>query len=269
VSAAAVIGGTRAAYRKTLGRRHVAYRRLSRLGTNAQLSFFTAVLGEPPAMRRTIDAMVTRLAEEGHRSLRQVSFVECVYIDRWFFVQTLTDSDDAVMAFSVTSRKPRFRPRLLSPGGTASPSHSFFRRRRPHSFKPFFDIHLNKSRFEQLPEPGRVVAFLGARRAGYMEGHWFGNPGHHQWYAFAMNDAAPSSGGAPGVGTIFEVGRGAGEVKWGFDPVSDPTFEKVPGVAAFRSRATINTYTVIGGWLSIDDYPTTYGPDADRVRTIP
>lgn len=36
-------------YRTTIGRRSGNYRRLARLGTGAQLSFFESVLGEPPA----------------------------------------------------------------------------------------------------------------------------------------------------------------------------------------------------------------------------
>jgi hypothetical protein len=47
-------GGARAWYRRTVGRRRSAYRALQRLGTHAQLSFFTAVLGEPPAISRSI-----------------------------------------------------------------------------------------------------------------------------------------------------------------------------------------------------------------------
>ncbi len=47
-------GAARAWYRRTLGRRRDRYGRLARLGTRAQLSFFEAVLGEPPAMRATI-----------------------------------------------------------------------------------------------------------------------------------------------------------------------------------------------------------------------
>lgn len=46
--AAAVWGG----FRRTIGRRRDRYRRFARLGANAQLSFFTSVLGEPPAYKK-------------------------------------------------------------------------------------------------------------------------------------------------------------------------------------------------------------------------
>jgi hypothetical protein len=47
VAAIAVARGVQTLYRRTIGRRRDAYRRLERLGTNAQVAFFSAVLGEP------------------------------------------------------------------------------------------------------------------------------------------------------------------------------------------------------------------------------
>jgi hypothetical protein len=44
---------------------------------------------------------------------------------------------------------------------------------------------------------------------------------------------------------------------WGFDPDNDPPFEKVPGWREFRRKARMNTYTVIGSTMSIEDYPDT------------
>lgn len=54
VAAIALSAAARDIYLRTLGRRRDRYRRLRRLGTEAQLEFFAAVLGEPPAIRRTI-----------------------------------------------------------------------------------------------------------------------------------------------------------------------------------------------------------------------
>jgi hypothetical protein len=56
----ALLAAVRAWYKRTLGRRRDRYDRLSRLGTNAHLTFFTAVLGEPPAMHRSLRSEVKR-----------------------------------------------------------------------------------------------------------------------------------------------------------------------------------------------------------------
>ena len=54
VAAIALSAAIRDIYLRTLGRRRDRYRRLRRLGTEAQLDFFAAVLWEPPEIRRTV-----------------------------------------------------------------------------------------------------------------------------------------------------------------------------------------------------------------------
>jgi hypothetical protein len=65
----ALFAGARGIYRRTLGRKRDRYARLKRLGTNAQVAFFSSVLGEPPAMRRTIEGSATQLDNRGRRFL--------------------------------------------------------------------------------------------------------------------------------------------------------------------------------------------------------
>src|SRR4051794_39818828 len=85
LAAIALAGLIRSIYRKTLGRRRDRYSRLRRLGTNAQLSFFEAVLGEPPAMRRTVEGHVTRYDNIGDPYREPKKYIECVWIDRDYF----------------------------------------------------------------------------------------------------------------------------------------------------------------------------------------
>jgi hypothetical protein len=117
----------RSRYRQTLGRRRERYQRLARLGVGAQLSFFISVLKDPPAMRRTLDGEVTEFAEPGHPmydpakvtpgdidNAHEVklpkNYTECFFIDRDYYVQTISDDDETILAFSVTTRNQRFTP---------------------------------------------------------------------------------------------------------------------------------------------------------------
>lgn len=120
LGAIAVAGLLRGLWRKTLGRRRDRYARLRRLGTNAQLAYFTSVLGEPPAMRRTFESEISRFDEYGRWVPDSKTFIEVVYIDRDFYVQALTDVDETVHAYSVTTRSKHFRPSFRPPGGFAS-----------------------------------------------------------------------------------------------------------------------------------------------------
>ena len=106
-------------YRKTLGRRRDRYGRLGRLGTNAQISFFASVLGDPSAMRRKQNATITRFDEDGHAHQVAKTWIECVWIDRDFYVHAVADQDETIHAYSVTTRSKRFHPSFRQPGGSS------------------------------------------------------------------------------------------------------------------------------------------------------
>ena len=116
VAAGAVLGFAWGLYRRTLGRRRDRYGRLARLGTNGQISFFSSVLGEPPAMRRTEQSTGTHYDDAGDSYLEPKTWIECVWIDRDFYVHTIADEDETVHAYSVTTRSKHFRPTFRQPG---------------------------------------------------------------------------------------------------------------------------------------------------------
>jgi hypothetical protein len=109
LAAITLAAGARNRYRRTLGRRSDYTARVQRLGAGAHLSFFTSVIGEPPAIRRT----ATRPHDQYGRPFR-----EAIYIDPLFYVQAIVDQDETVLSFAVTTRDKRFRPGFLSPGYT-------------------------------------------------------------------------------------------------------------------------------------------------------
>lgn len=288
-------------YRRTLGRRRDYYRRLARLGTNAQVSFFTSVLGEPPALRRKLDADITEWDEHGRPRLVRASFWDCVYIDRDFYVHALADENDTVLAFAVTSRSKRFRPRFVSPGSEyVLPGRLRRALRLPERFRPMFKVKLGSTRLVAVGTPDRVVAWLGAHNFHYFEAHYHGNPGNYQTFVFAVNDAGAFVWDAP-IRTLFP-GDAPWDLRWepspdeGDDPfeeidlddaaaleaaleLPEPSAEEVfhdaPHLLAFRRASTFNTYAVLGLTLSLDNYPATwgndviFGPNSNFVRTLP
>jgi hypothetical protein len=281
VLAAAVVllAGLRAWYRRTLGRRRDRYQRLSRLGTNAHISFFTSVLGEPPAIRRSIESTVQVWPSGSEDSVTEdTMFWESIWIDRDFYVHAFSkQEDDAIVAFSFTTRQKRFRPGLRSPGYTIEERSRALRWLRLRTWKkPLFDVRLGLTRFEELGPPGKSAAWLGAHNMHYYEARWYGNPGHYQWYVFSINDAGFSAFDTPLVGTLMPQGE-PWDFAWGFGD-DDPAYEEMAGWQEFRRGARINTYTVIGPTLGLEDYPPTgdlsqyptiFGPRSDHVRTIP
>lgn len=285
----------RSVYRRTIGRRRNRYARLRRLGTNAQLSFFSSVLGEPPAMRHSFDAPFTdHFDDQGLPYRLAKTFTECVWIDRDFYVHAIADGDGTVHAYSVTTRSARFHPKLRIPGGSSVERRGLLKRieRFRWGFEPNPVVRLGKTRFSELEPPGQAASWVGAHNAHYFEAYWFGNPGLYQNFVFSINDAG-----------IWTDEGGFGEeymhtFSWGFDEteVDIPNAEGEIDLdaletsdgedpprprqwQAFRHRARPNTYTVIGPSLAFDDYPTegadglnkyptAFGVNSGRVRTV-
>lgn len=260
-AAIGIIGSLVALYRRTAGRRRDLVRRLDRLGTSAQLSFFTSVLGEPPAMRRRVRWQNPVYDEEGHvagHTNREGH--ENLYINRYAFIQALTDEDETVIAYSLTTRHRRFHPRYQTSGGFKESRRTRLGKDR-EVFHPGIDVRLGKTPFSAVRDPGSARGWLGARRMGYIETHYLGNPGLYQSFVLGINDG----GLDPNPESLVTLLH-----KSGFEFVVEPggAIQSVPGLAEFRRLGKPNTLTVIGPHLTPSSYPITYGPDADSIRTL-
>jgi hypothetical protein len=288
VALGAVLGYLLRWYRRTLGRRRQAYERLARLGTGAHLSFFESVLGEPPAIRRTVvkedfkewvseddprfDAALVEDPELGmmHEVHEPRAFLQSLFVDRDFFVQTITDADGTVLAFSVTTRHHRFAPTFEWP-----PRVSWLERRRiskriGEKYEPLFHVRLGRTRFSDFGDEERddfagprLKLSLGAHNYAYSEFGPGGNPGAYQEFIFTASDVAP---GAWGDGFAAQNEIGADE--WPL-PDDHRSWNEMTAVRAFRRATLVTTYTAVGMDLWVDNFPTTFAPHINFVRTLP
>ena len=218
----AVFGFGREAWRRTLGRRRAARRKVEALSASVTEEWFRSILG-PPTMARRDD-----------------SFTEKVWVDPLFYVQAVIDDAEQVIQWAVTSRDLRFRPTF---GGE---------HRRP------FTVQLHKTSFSELDAATGVSAVHGARRGGYWEQHYWGNPGAYQNFVFAVTDAAPSIADADLYTVICAVNPFEGDAL-ALQAVLD---------LLERERISPNTYgeTIPNGPWS-ESFPP--GADLDHVRVVP
>lgn len=269
VAAGLILGGGRGLWRRSLGRKRDTSRRLRRLGTNAHLSFFEAVLGGPPAIRRSVEGKRTDYVEDG-QDFRKVehprTFREYIWIESDYYLQAVTDQEDTVQAFSVTTRDAHFNPRFRALSNYFVQDWWILRKLKLGRQLRTFDLRLAKTHFSALEQPERIDAYMGAHTFGYSERHYYGNPEGYQHFVCTVNDAGVQAWDATQV--LFDS-DGPWDITWGTDWENDPAFEEFERVIAFRKAATINTFTVIGPDLDADDYPVTYGPHEHHVRTIP
>jgi hypothetical protein len=278
-------------YRRTVGRRRDRRARLARLGTGAQLSFFEAVLGEPPAMRRSFqqpdEAIVTqddprfdpRLVQPGeswHAVPETRSLIESIFIDRDYYVQTISDLDQTVLAFSVTSRSSRFRPRYDLPARPSLFERRRLRKKFNYRYVPLVSVVLGHSTFASL-DPRDPAQFAGphykvssgAHNWTYSEFHYLGNPGSYQSVVLTASDVAVHAA----HGDAWKVQQELdGRQEWP-DPVptqyaDQPAWGALSEAQRFRRETVITTYTVAHN-LPLGDPAFTFGPQVNMVRTLP
>jgi hypothetical protein len=277
----AIGGATRGWWRRTLGRRADRYARIARLGTGAHLSFFIAVLGEPPAMRVTMvkedyveDADLVA-GQEPQMRLVSRSFEVSTFIDRDYYVQTISDGDETVLAFSVTTRSRRFQPvyQVQRPPGLLERWR--WRRQWGDPYRPLVNIKLGRTTFADLdphdPDQFSGPHFrisIGAHNHAYSEMTYLGNPGGYQSFAWTASDAARQGRFAFGI----PVAQEAGGDEWP-DPSSEaiqPEWHEMMQTQRFRRETVITTYTVIHSQLGLQNYPLErFGPHEHDVRLLP
>lgn len=288
VALLALLSAGRSAYARTFGRRRDRRRRLGRLGTGAQLSFFVSALGEPPAVRRTVQKANTRIIvtaddprfdatlagpDGSHQVLYETrTYGEAVFIDRDYYVQTITNADETVLAFSVTTRSKRFSPRYRLPFRPSLLDRRRLKRRFNYDYEPLLELKLGRTTFADLDRnrsdhdsgPQCRVS-VGAHNWSYSEFRPLGNPGSYQTVVLTASDV----GAYVAVGNYSTLQAALGGDHWPPDEEAGRSWEALGAAHEFRGGTVITTYTVVGMDLWVENYPATFGPYVNYVRTIP
>lgn len=279
VAVASFVGPVRAYYNRTVGRRFDLYRRFERLGVGAHQSFFETVIGEAPAIRRSITRELPDYSEvtddESEPPLVERAFTESLWVDPLFYAQTVGDKDGTVLGFSITTRKRRFAPRFAVPRPVPTLSWLLWRLSRGrHQLSAVAQVRLGRTKFSDvvLTDGGlpSVRCSIGARGYAYSEAWYFGNPGHYSNYVCTASMASQVGSYPERLANIDwpENRDAAGE---GYTPTGDDADPVLaPWIEAVRRSAVVTTWSVIQFPLSPENWPPeNFGPHGDEVRTLP
>lgn len=145
--------------------REEKYEVLNKLSVQVQINYFTNLLGSPYYINSV----------ENHEAK------EHVYVDEDYYVQAITNLNDKVYSYAITSRKKDFNPTF--------------------DMSNLFKVSLNKTPFtEWRVDPYREYPlscyfFLGAHDPiYYFEYEYFGNPGLYHSYLVGVNNSAKFDG---------------------------------------------------------------------------
>lgn len=228
-----------AGWRLTLGRRQHLIAQLRKIAPGVRHDYVEALFGQPKWQSVMI---CTRLGEPLDEESKDVDVedrdvevtVRTWPLSRLGYLVTWSEND-AVVMYGITTTSWWFRPRVVI-GDTR--------------------IRLGKSPLSDLGQPQYHRAWLGSRRFGYLEEHYFGNPGGYRSWYVGVNDTGLRPV-APRLGDIEPEANLLPEQK----------------LNAYRATATINTVVISGVALyeelqeaNFSFFGTAFGVDQDLVR---
>jgi hypothetical protein len=144
-----------------------------------------------------------------HRQLKEQprKFVVSVFIDRDYYVQTISDDVQTVLAYSVTTRSRRFRPSLRPI--PAIGRRQRLRLRREGSLRESSSVEPaspTSTRPRQITSLHRGFAFSSApHNFDYSEPAYYGLPGMYRWFVWSASDVARQ-------GPLGSVGKARSEL---------------------------------------------------------
>ncbi|MEU6877654.1 ETEC_3214 domain-containing protein [Streptomyces sp. NPDC046712] len=225
-----------AGWRLTLGRRRHLIAQLRKIAPGVRHDYVEGLLGQPKwQSTMTCTRLGTPLNEEADEEDRDVEVTVRTWpLSRLGYLVTWSEND-AVVMYGITTTSWWFRPRVVI-GETR--------------------IRLGKSPLSDLGQPLHHRAWLGNRRFGYLEEHYFGNPGGYRSWYVGVNDIGVRPV-APRLGDI------------------EPEDNQLPEQKrdAYRAAATINTVVISGVALyeelqeaTFSFFGTSLGVNQDLVR---
>jgi len=227
-------------YEKSIGYKRELIKDLEQLTADVHIGYFTSILGNA--------VFVNKYENKGYNveKIKNIDLTEYIFVNKYCFVQALTDKNDQVLAYSITTRKSDFNPRLML------------------NINPVVDVTLGKTKFKELPDVrvDNIVSYLGAHDFYYHEAYYFGNPGNYQTFIFTLNES-----GYAGIEEELEF--------YTFIPPSKDFKEKIlisdPEIQEFRNEAIINTFTVSspGKFFGESLNNFRFGPDYNQIRILP
>lgn len=224
-------------YLNTLGYKYEQYKKLSQLKTNVDIDTYMDLFGKP-----------TRVVSDPDLKIKTY-----VFNKEYYYLDAVTNRDNAVMIFGVTSKEEDFQPSFMSPDKNLVITLNK---------TSFYDIYPYKieSKLENTIDSfgNYCMGFLGARRFGYFESHYLANPGNYQTIIVGINDA----------GFVKYPEEGKNQI-WDFGVEINRDCSKIEETA--RKNGIINTYRVTKPLLNTPYYATKsadlfIGVDYDELR---
>lgn len=253
-------------YYETLGRESKILKDVKLLAPGMNIDYFISKLGSPVFINPEKVATEKENTPTAKRSY--------VFDLNPIFVVAAVDTDERVLAFSVTSVDPKVRPSLTIPNSLLKSGED--------------EVVLGKTRFSDIDkisgEPFSIAGVCGARNVSYDEQYYYGNPGKYQFYIFSFNDMGLTTGlmkmtdkglepaKTEGVTLLCDLNADSPQIPMelssdiGWDCKDCHLHSEMVGKIR---QEIVNTYTVTAPFVDSSQLGQHFGPNSDQMRTLP
>lgn len=155
------------AYKSSIGYKGQLYSKIQKLSTKQSIDYFKNVLGTPNIINKK------QVNEEGKIY---------IFINNYFYIKAITNKENEVISFSVTSRKKDFQPTytIFSP------------LIQDNKYSKLFTITLNKTTFYKIEKISDEDSYCNyqwwPKGFSYVEGYYLGGTGDYQSIYIGIDD---------------------------------------------------------------------------------
>lgn len=179
--------------------------------------------------------------------------LEYVFINRYFYLDAITDENLNVLQYAITTRDKNFNP--------------IFETQTYSSNNEKYYVELGKTRFHELPEiPDMVEGCLGAHDYYYNETHYLGNPSKYQTYAFGVNMSGYTNMSPENYNSLWPITNCYDELTGtDLDNQNNPVVDEI---RLWRNEAVINTFLITAPLQPIMTKPLGIGVNYYQIRAV-
>jgi hypothetical protein len=241
-------------WRRGPGRRRRWLRLFGRIALGVRGAYVINMFGEP-AYQQSYGGSRLAVDSDTPGAEESATFTERVWLlAEDGYLQVLTDDQDNVVRYSLTTQTRKFRPKIPMGGVGGSP--------------PEFEVVLGVTRFSELPWPPQrlYIGYSGATTPyEYRQSYYYGRPGGYADWVCTYN--------ASGFGSCQSVPREIGALPWNrlggaSEWVHQLSDEERGQLDQGRMATAVNTVT-IEKFPSDRSETSSYGANRELVRLMP
>jgi hypothetical protein len=164
----------------------ILYERLAKINTGLNIEFVEDIIGKPAIIKK-LPSQLVNYTKSSDGTWKDVSYpsgldeyTERIYIHKKYFLQIITNAENIISSYAITTRDPSFNPRV--------PLEIYHATSQESMYPYITDLNIGKMKITDLKDtPENINIGNWGMNYFYIETYYFGNPGFYKHYLFELS----------------------------------------------------------------------------------